>query len=213
MIQFSWTLEVCKVFSSEKIFHRKLNLLEYCCKTNKQTNKQTKTRQNKTLSVVIAKFVASLCAFGKLRRNLSFFCSRPSSQSRPLREKMFTCTSSKGHSLWFVIGGFRSVLIVSCFKVRCFVIVLFPALIDYIRLLRIFFCSFLFLSLARIKQRLPPSFEKNPLTIAISFAIFLNSLDSFSAKLGEHVTLWFALTPPSVKCFTEQNNPKSLWSL
>ena len=51
-----------------------MNLLEYCCKINKQTNKN-KTKQNKTLSVLIAKFVASLCAFCKLRRNLSFFCS------------------------------------------------------------------------------------------------------------------------------------------
>ena len=37
----------------------------------------------------------------------------------------------KGHGLWFVIGGFRSVLFVSCFEVRCFVIVLFRAIIDY----------------------------------------------------------------------------------
>ena len=98
---------------------------------NKQTNKQKqdKTKQNKTLSVLIAKFVASLSAFCKIRRNLSFFCS-VHHLSGPLREHMFTCTSSKGHGLWFVTGGFRSVLIVSCFKVRCFVIVLFLALID-----------------------------------------------------------------------------------
>ena len=50
-------------------------------------------------------------------------------------------------------------------------------------LLRRFFWSFLFLSLARIKQRLPPSFEKNPLTIAISFAILEQS------RVSEHVTL------------------------
>ena len=50
----------------------------------------------------------------------------------PLRTHMFTCSSSKGHGLWFVIGGhgFRSVLFVSCFKVRCFVIFLFRAIID-----------------------------------------------------------------------------------
>ena len=131
MIQFSWTLEVCKVFSSKKIFQRTLNRLEYCCKINKQTNKQKqdKTKQNKTLSVLIVKFVTSLCAFCKLRRNLSFFCS-VHHLSGPLREHMFTCTSSKSHGLLFVIGVFRSVLIVSCFKVRCFVIVLFLALID-----------------------------------------------------------------------------------
>ena len=35
----------------------------------------------------------------------------------------------------------------------------------------------------------------------------------FSAKLGEHVTLWFTLTLPSLKWLTEQKNPKSLLSL
>ena len=62
----------------------------------------------------------------------------------------------KGHGLWFVIGEFRSVLFVSCFKVRCFVIVLFRAIIDY----RLVNFAFSFLSLARIKQCLPPSFDK-----------------------------------------------------
>ena len=43
----------------------------------------------------------------------------------------------------FVIGGFRSVLFVSCFKVCCFVIdVLFRAVIDKVRLFRRFFVSF-----------------------------------------------------------------------
>ena len=35
------------------------------------------------------------------------------------------CMSSKGHGLWFLIGGFRFVLFVLCFKVNCIVIVLF----------------------------------------------------------------------------------------
>ena len=30
-------------------------------------------------------------------------------------------------------------------------------------------------------------------------SLFLSSLESFSAKLGEHVALWFSLTPPSLK--------------
>ena len=44
-------------------------------------------------------------------------------------------------------------------------------------------------------------------------SLFLSSLESSSAKLGKHVTLWFALTPPSLKWSTEQKNPKSLQSL
>ena len=51
---------------------------------------------------------------------------------------MFASSSSKGHGLLFVIGGFRSVLFVSCFKVCCFVIVLFWAIIDWLSLLRRF---------------------------------------------------------------------------
>ena len=88
---------------------------------------------------------------------------------------MFTCTRSKGHGLWSVIGGFRSVLFVSCFKVRYFVLVLFQAIIDELSLLRRFFWSFLFLSLTRIKQPLPLPSTKNPLTIVISFAILKQS--------------------------------------
>ena len=109
--------------------------------------------------LVIAKFVVSRCAFCKLRGNFGFFCSI-NHLNGPIRKHMFTCTSSKGHGFWFVIGGFRSVLFVSCFKVRCFVIVLFRAIIDELSLLRRLFWFFLFLSLARIKQPLPPSFDK-----------------------------------------------------
>ena len=34
----------------------------------------------------------------------------------PLRKRDFTLTGSKGHALWFVIGGFRSVMCVSVFQ-------------------------------------------------------------------------------------------------
>ena len=82
------------------------------------------------------------------------------SVSGPLRKHMFTCKSFKGHGLWFVIGRFWSVLFLWCFKVHCFVIILFREIIDLLSLLRRFFSSFLSLSLARIKQRLLPSFDK-----------------------------------------------------
>ena len=76
-------------------------------------------------SAIIVKFVVSRCAF------CSFwvFCS-VNHLSGPFRKYIFTCTSSKGHGLRFVIGGSRSVLFVSCFKVRCFVIVLFWAIMN-----------------------------------------------------------------------------------
>ena len=49
-------------------------------------------------------------AFCKLRRNLGFFCS-VNHLSGPLRQQMFISKSSKGHGLYFVISGFRSVFI------------------------------------------------------------------------------------------------------
>ena len=69
------------------------------------------------LVLSIAKFVVSLGAFCKLRRIFGFFCS-VNHLSGPLRKHMFACSSSKGHGLWFVIGGFRSVLL---FRVSRFV--------------------------------------------------------------------------------------------
>ena len=42
----------------------------------------------------------------------------------PLRKQNFTLTGSKGHGLWFVIGGFRSVLCVSMFQGSLLVIVI-----------------------------------------------------------------------------------------
>ena len=42
----------------------------------------------------------------------------------PLRKQNFTLTGSKGHGLWFVIGGFRSILCVSVFQGSLLVIVI-----------------------------------------------------------------------------------------
>ena len=42
----------------------------------------------------------------------------------PLRKQNFTLTGSKGHGLWFVIGGFRSVLCVSVFQGSLLVIII-----------------------------------------------------------------------------------------
>ena len=73
---------------------------------------------------------------------------------------MFTCTSSKGHGLWFVIGGFQSLFFVSRFMILCFVLILFRAIIDELSLRPRFFWSFLFLSLGRRKETMPASFHK-----------------------------------------------------
>ena len=47
-------------------------------------------------------------------------------RSGSLRKRKFTSTGSKGHCLWFVIGGFRSVLRVSVFQGSLHVILLRP---------------------------------------------------------------------------------------
>ena len=61
------------------------------------------------------------------------------------------------------------------------------------------------------KKATPASFLRQKIHSPARFsALFLSSLESILAKLGEHVTLWFALTPPSLKWLTEQKNPKSL---
>ena len=43
---------------------------------------------------------------------------------RPLRKQNFTLTGSKGHCLWIVIGGFRSILCVSVFQGSFLVIII-----------------------------------------------------------------------------------------
>ena len=44
--------------------------------------------------------------------------------NKPPRKQNFTLTVSKGHGLWFVIGGFGSVLCVSVFQGSLLVIVI-----------------------------------------------------------------------------------------
>ena len=109
-----------------------------------------------------------------------------------------------------VIGVFRSTLFVSVFQGSLLVIALFRVMTT--SFLRSFLWSFLFLSLARIKQCLPPAFNKNSTYHRDFFAV----LDHFCghsqscflrAKLGECVALWVALTRPPLKWLTEQKNP------
>ena len=75
------------------------------------------------------KFVVALCAFCKLGENFGFFCS-VNHLSGPLRKHMLTWRNSKGHGLELVIGGFRSVWLVSVLQGSLLVIVLFRVIID-----------------------------------------------------------------------------------
>ena len=73
--------------------------------------------------------------------------------------------------------------------------------------LQIFFWSFLFLSLARIKRSLPPSLDKKSPnyrhSLPYSWAV---SLGSFSAKLGEHVVI--CINPAFTKMIDRTEKPK-----
>ena len=111
---------------------------------------------------------------------LGFFSS-VSHHSRPLRKHMLACMCWKRHSLRFMIGGYVSFL-----KDRCFAIVLFRTKIDFLILVT---CKNKAMSAFFLCQKIhtPSGF---PL-------IFLPSLKYFSAKLGKHVTLWFALHCPN----------------
>jgi len=61
----------------------------------------------------------------KFKSQLTFaFFAAVNHLSGPLRKQKFTSTSSKGHGLWLVIGGFRSVLCFSVFQGSLLVIVI-----------------------------------------------------------------------------------------
>ena len=55
---------------------------------------------------------------------------------------------------------------------------------------------------------MPPSFDKNSCHHRDFLRYILRSLESFSAKLGEHVTLWFALTPAFIQLIDGTEKPK-----
>ena len=138
--------------------------------------------------------------------NFGLFCC-VNHLSGPLRKHMFTCTSSKGYGFWFVIGGFLSVLFVSCFKARCFVI--------YNRLDKFASQIFrIFLILVTCKNKATSaSFLRQKIHSPSRFpSLLLSSLESFSAELGDRACYpdCDLHTPPLLKWLTEQINPKSL---
>ena len=61
----------------------------------------------------------------RLKRQLTIaFFAAVNHLNGPLRKQNFTLTGSKGHGLWFVISGFRSILCVSVFQGSLLVIVI-----------------------------------------------------------------------------------------
>ena len=69
------------------------------------------------------------CAFhkhanSKVQKPTIAFFAAVNHLNGPLRKQIFSLTGSKGQGLWFVIGGFRSVLCVSVFQDSLLVIVI-----------------------------------------------------------------------------------------
>ena len=98
---FSITKELQRVFSSTLHF-----AWQFSCKWNRRRAILPQTLKFKS-QVAIAFFVNHL--------------------NGPLRKQNFTLTGSKGHGLWFMISGFRSVLCVSVFQGSLLVIVIMIA--------------------------------------------------------------------------------------
>ena len=85
-----------------------------------------------------------------------------------------------------MIGRFRSVLFLWCFKVDCFVIILFRAIIDLFKLASQIFLIFLILVTCKNKATFAFLLRQKIHSPSRFPSLFLNSLESFSAKLGEH---------------------------
>ena len=142
---------------------------------------------------IIQFYSASRCiALCVLQNSKEFgvFLFRQSSWIRPLRKHMFTCTSSKGPRLWFVIGGFRSICL---FRVSRALLCDRPVSGNnrLVKFASQIFWSFLFLS------RLPPSFDKNSTHHRdlpwFFVSLFVGSLESFSANASWASKLHFDL--------------------
>ena len=109
--------------------------------------------------------------------------------------------SSKG--LWFVIGGFWSILFVS-------VIVLFQAIIDSFGS-KTFFIFLMNVYPTCMNKAMSGSFPRQKFHSPLRFPLLLlSSLESFAVlfflvKQGKFTVLWFALTPPPLKWFQGQN--------
>ena len=91
-------------------------------------------RKPNSIIIIVLLFVQNNSWFTALftnMRNLKFksqltiaFFAVVNQLNGPLRKQNFTLTGSKGHGLWFLIGGFRSVLWVSVFQGSLLVIVI-----------------------------------------------------------------------------------------
>ena len=78
--------------------------------------------QISSTTLVTALFTSMRIVKFKSQLTIAFFAA-VNHLNGPLRKQNFTLTGSKGHGLWFVIGGFRSVLCVSVFQGSLLVIV------------------------------------------------------------------------------------------
>ena len=130
-----------------------------------------------------AKFVVSCCAFCKLRRNFVFFSSIILADL--LGKRMFTCD-------WCILIHFG-----------CFCVARFDRPVSGNNR-SVFYTDFSDLSYSYLTSASCPRQKFHSSSRFPS--LFLSGLESLSvlslrSKLGERGAQWFALTPPTLKCF------------
>ena len=155
--------------------------------------------------LVIAKFVVSRCAFCKRRGNFGFFCS-VNHLNGPIRKHVYLHEFKR---LWCLIRDWWISIRFVCFVFQASLLCDRPVSGNNRRVKLASQTFLIFLILVTCKNKATSaSFLRQKIHSPSRFpSLFLSSLESFSIKLGEHVALWFVLTPPSLKWLTEQKNP------
>ena len=125
---------------------------------------------------------------------------------------LFTCMSAKGHGLWFVIGGFWSVLFVWCFKVCCFVIACFRQNYWLVKFASQIFLIFFILGICKNKAMSASFFQQKIHPPSRFPLLFLSSLRVILSQAGQAHHIVICINPAFTKMLTEQKNPKSLRS-
>ena len=151
----------------------------------------------------ISKFVVLHCAFCKLWRIFGF--SLPSIILADLLGN--TCL---GHGLWFAIGGFWSVL----FRVQGSLLCDRPVSGNdrLVKFASQIFLIFLILVTCKNKSMFASFLQQKIFSPSQFPSLLLNSLESFLAKLGEHVIV-ISINLAFTKMIDRTENPKSLRSL
>ena len=126
-LQWKWKHGELRIVATAKwsqIFCKALILFAArCILSTRKGNKPVWLVSRRLSYVITALFTNMRILKFKSQLTIAFFTA-VNHLNEPLRKQNFTLTGSKGQGLWFVIGGFRSVLCVSVFQGSFLVIVI-----------------------------------------------------------------------------------------